>query len=98
MVFTNGFRFLLLSTAALLAALIAAPSNLSAQLPSRSPRGIIQIGGDGWDNPVVDGLRVQVKWADIQPDNETEFDWSSIDQQVANSQAYQKHLGLSLNI
>ena len=98
MVFITRSRFLAVFLPAFCAALFAFPTRTCAQLPWRSPKGLFQIGGDAWENPIVDGLRVQIKWADIQPDNEAEFDWSSIDQQVANSQAYQKQIGISLVI
>ena len=89
---------LLFSLLRLLVSLFTSPLSSRAQAPTKAPHGIIQIGGDGWDNPVIDGLRIQVKWADIQPDSDTQYDWSSIDAQVANAQTYQKQLGLSLVI
>jgi len=98
MVFKHGSRVFALLAAAVLVTLLAPPLSTRAQAPGKSPHGLIQIGGDGWDNPVIDGLRIQVKWADIQPDSDTQYDWSSIDEQVANAQAYQKQLGLSLVI
>jgi len=65
---------------------------------TKSPHGLFQLGGDAWANPIVDGLRLQVSWTDIQGDSEANWDWSSIDQQVANAQAYHKQLGISLVI
>src|SRR4051794_13098650 len=98
MVFIKGPRVVGLLAAAILVSLLSPPLTSRAQAPAKAPHGLIQIGGDGWENPVIDGMRIQVKWADIQPDNDTQYDWSSIDEQVANAQTYQKQLGLSLAI
>ena len=43
-------------------------------------------------------MRLQAKWTDIQPMSAAEDDWSVIDQAVANAQANQKQLGISLAI
>ena len=91
-------RFLALFVPAFCGVLILFSPTTNAQLPWRSPHGLLQLGGDAWTNPVVNGLRFQVRWTDIQPDSETVFDWSSIDKQVANAQTYNKELGISLII
>ncbi len=64
----------------------------------KSPHGLFLVDGDAWANPVVDGLRLQIKWADIQPDSEFEWDWSSIDRQVDNAKTCGKQIGVSLVI
>jgi len=76
---------------------LSAPATPSPDA-TKSPHGLFQLGGDAWTNPAVDGMRMEIKWADVQPDSETQFDWSQIDAQVANAQTYQKQLGISLVI
>jgi hypothetical protein len=96
MVIIKSPRLTALLVATVLVTLLGSPSDTRAQAPIRSPHGLIQIGGDNWENPVIDGMRVQINWADIQPESDTQYDWSTIDEQVANAQIYQKQLGLSV--
>jgi len=98
MVFINRSKLLAAFAPAFCVALLVFPTKSSAQLPWKSPHGLFQLGGDAWTNPVVAGLRLQIRWTDIQPDSETLFDWSTIDKQVANAQTYNKQLGISLVI
>ena len=74
------------------------PSAVLADTPPKSPHGIFVMDDPfhAWTNAAVDGLRLQVRWTDIQPSSETEFDWSIIDTQLARAQATQKQLGIAL--
>lgn len=79
-------------------ALSALPRETSAQMPWKSPHGIFELGPNAYTNPVVQGRRMQILWSDIQPVSETQFDWSTVDTQLANAQQYQKQFGLSVVI
>ena len=63
---------------------------------TKSPHGLFQVGGDAATNPVIDGVRLPVKWTDIQPESASAYDWSGIDKAVTDAQANQKQVGISL--
>ena len=96
MVFISRSPFFALLGPAFWAALFVFPAKTDAQVPQKSPHGIFELGANAWTNPVADGRRLQIRWTDIQPDSETQFDWSIIDNSVAYAQTYNKQLGISL--
>ncbi|MDQ3198486.1 MAG: DVUA0089 family protein [Verrucomicrobiota bacterium] len=99
MVFMVFARFLTTASLAACAALLCAQTPASAQLIWKSPHGIFEIdSAKAWTNPAADGERLQVRWTEIQSNSETAYDWSKIDQQLANAQTYHKQLGISMVI
>ncbi len=77
---------------------ISCPTLALAQLPWKSPHGIFEMGSNANTNPTADGRRMQILWSDIQPNSAAEFNWSSVDAQLANAQQNQKQFGLSVVI
>jgi len=48
------------------------------------------------DNPNLDGYRLRISWAAIQPNNGDEFDWENIDAAIAVAAAHGKKLCISI--
>ncbi|HEY3602165.1 MAG TPA: beta-galactosidase [Chthoniobacterales bacterium] len=48
------------------------------------------------DNPNVDGYRLRISWAAIQPDNGDVYDWENIDAAIAVAAAHGKKLCISI--
>ena len=90
----------------ILATLAAANALLAAGKPK--PTGLYDLvfgtGGKPADltnnpcltNPNVDGFRMRTGWEKIQPDNETGYNWRSIDAAIAIAAQYGKKLSISI--
>ncbi|HEY2714208.1 MAG TPA: beta-galactosidase [Chthoniobacterales bacterium] len=48
------------------------------------------------DNPNVDGFRLRISWASIQPDNGDEYDWENLDNAIAAVTAHGKKLCIAI--
>lgn len=48
------------------------------------------------DNPNVDGFRLRISWAAIQPDNANQYNWANLDAAIAIAAAHGKKLCISI--
>ena len=89
-----------------LAALTAANALCAAAKPQPSGIYALVFGANGFPpdltndplltNPNVDGYRYKVAWKAIQPDNESDYKWDQIDQQIAIAAQAGKKLSISV--
>jgi hypothetical protein len=48
------------------------------------------------DNPNVDGFRLRISWASVQPDNGSTYNWANVDAVIAVAAAHGKKLCISI--
>ena len=70
--------------------------SFTASAAIKSPHGIFELNPKGWTNPAVQGVRLRLKWTDVQPDDGNSFQWGIIDEALAQAQAHHKQIGLSI--
>ena len=48
------------------------------------------------DNPNVDGYRLRISWASVQPNNASEYNWAAVDTAIAIAAAHGKKMCISV--